>query len=277
MLWWTTIRLRFDAWHTTSNVRSRRFSKRSIRLRHGWLTSSGRAHLCRHPTDMHVFFDLDGTLTDSSAGMRNSFHHALLNLGRPVPSDDRIHRCFGPPLAAAFQWLLETTDDDVIEAAIAAYRGRYATIGLFESEPYPGVLDGLQTLRHTGHRLRLVTAKPEPYARRIIQHLGMLEFFEAVHAPTLADRTRTKDDCLKAAVYAVAAERTPIVMVGDLVDDVRAAHNCGVMSIGVAWGFGVEDDLVQAAPTIVARSMADVVEWVQRTDPIGPARLTDNF
>jgi phosphoglycolate phosphatase len=213
--------------------------------------------------EMHVFFDLDGTLTDSSAGMRNSFHHALRSLDRELPPDERIRRCFGPPLAAAFELLLQTTDADLIETAIAAYRSRYSTIGLLENEPYPGIVEGLRTLRAEGHRLRIVTAKPEPFAVRITHHFQLAEFFDAVHAPTLADRTRGKLDSLRAAVDAIAGAPDDIVMVGDLVDDVYAARMCGVKSIAAAWGFGDENALAEAGPELVAYTMAEVVQWVR--------------
>jgi phosphoglycolate phosphatase len=87
---------------------------------------------------------------------------------------------------------------------------------------------------------------------------------------TLADRTRTKADCLRAALEAVGGVTNSIVMVGDLLDDVHAAHTCGVKAIAVAWGFGAEDDLKRAGPDLIAHSMADVVRWVEARNPIAP-------
>lgn len=211
---------------------------------------------------VHVFFDLDGTLIDSTAGLRSCFHHALGTLGYPPPLDDRLRRCFGPPLASAFRLLLDSDDDALVEAAIAAYRARYAAAGVLEFTPYAGVLAGVRAIHGAGHRLRLVTVKSEPYARQIVGQMGIAELFDGLHAPSLADRTRTKLDVLRAAVDAVGGAPDGIVMIGDRADDIGAAKACGVRSIGAAWGFAPEGELHAARPDVIAHSMADVIEWI---------------
>ena len=46
----------------------------------------------------HIFFDLDGTLVDSSEGIHNGFVQTFERLGLPVPSDQKIRTFMGPPL-----------------------------------------------------------------------------------------------------------------------------------------------------------------------------------
>jgi phosphoglycolate phosphatase len=202
---------------------------------------------------VNVFFDLDGTLTDSSPGIVNCFGHALRSVGVAPPADERLRQQVGPPLAAALEALLGPGRTDLIDAAIAAYRERFELTGILENSLYPGTARMLDTLRDRGHRLRLVTAKPEPYALRVLQQFQIDAQFDGVHAPTLADRGRTKATLVAAALAAVGGHRGNTVMVGDRADDIIAAHANGIPCIAVGWGYGSDAERIAAgADTHVA-------------------------
>lgn len=51
----------------------------------------------------HIFFDLDGTLVDSSEGIHNGFVQTFERMGLPVPSDQKIRSFMGPPLEVTFK------------------------------------------------------------------------------------------------------------------------------------------------------------------------------
>lgn len=56
--------------------------------------------------------------------------------------------------------------------------------------------------------MRLVTAKPQPYARTILQHFGIDTFFEGVHGPSLEDRTHNNHaSCLGPADTVMLGDR----------------------------------------------------------------------
>ena len=50
----------------------------------------------------YIFFDLDGTLTDSKEGILNSLRYAFQKMGRPVPSEETLLKFIGPPLQDSF-------------------------------------------------------------------------------------------------------------------------------------------------------------------------------
>ena len=184
---------------------------------------------------MHLFFDLDGTLTDSAPGIVRCFAHALGRLGVDVEELPR-QVCVGPALPVAFEMLLDSDDPQVIERAVTVYRERFETTGMFENSLYPGVRKTLTALQSNGHRMRVVTVKPKPYAIRILQHFEIDGFFQAVHGPTLQDRTHNKASLVEDAVREVASNHA--VMIGDRAEDVRAAKANGISSIAARWGYG---------------------------------------
>ena len=78
----------------------------------------------------YIFFDLDGTLTDSKEGIVNCLKYAFEQLGDPIPPDETLLRFIGPPLLASFQ---EFCGYDAVKArqALELYRERYQPIGKF--------------------------------------------------------------------------------------------------------------------------------------------------
>jgi phosphoglycolate phosphatase len=54
-----------------------------------------------------LLFDLDGTLTDPRVGIVGCLRYALDRLGRPVPDEDVLAACIGPPLRRSFAALLD--------------------------------------------------------------------------------------------------------------------------------------------------------------------------
>jgi phosphoglycolate phosphatase len=166
----------------------------------------------------------------------------------------------GAPLSTIFETLLRSSEPDLLDRAVAAYRVRFDRTGIFENCLFPGVVEALTTLRQAGHSLQIVTAKPAVAARRVVEHFEIGRFFEAVHGPDLDERLFEKARLLETAVRGVPAGQS--VMVGDRADDVRAAHACGVQAVAAAWGYGAREELRAANPTYVAESMAELVDWV---------------
>ena len=125
-----------------------------------------------------LFFDLDGTLIDSAVGITRCVAHALARLDHPVPPEPELRRWIGPPLRTSFAPLL--VDPERVEHAVAHYRDRFESHGWAEHEVYAGIGETLDALHAAGHRLAVVTAKNEPYARKILAHLPFGDHFEDI-------------------------------------------------------------------------------------------------
>lgn len=67
----------------------------------------------------HIFFDLDGTLVDSSEGIHNGFVQTFERLGLPVPSDQKIRTFMGPPLEVTFK---QEVSEEGAAKAVKIYR-----------------------------------------------------------------------------------------------------------------------------------------------------------
>jgi phosphoglycolate phosphatase len=212
----------------------------------------------------HALFDLDGTLTDSAPGILASLRHAFDAEGLDVPNAELLITAIGPPFELGLP--LIGVPIERIVAVVEHYRGRYETVGLFENRLYDGVVEMLDALRATGVVLGLATAKPEPSARRIVDHFGLADRFAVVAGATYEPGRRTKAEVIAHALGELDLRAGPhVVMVGDRDHDVLAAGELGLASIGVGWGYGSHDELTAAGADVVAEVPADVVAIVTQS------------
>ena len=197
-----------------------------------------------------VLFDLDGTITDSAAGIVGSYRHALGRFGLS-PSDAEIRRWIGPPLVDGFAALGVAVGS--LDEAIAAYRAYFSTTGIRDNRIYPGVAQLLDDLAVAGIRVGLATSKLDEYAEIILEHLGVGPYFEVVVGSTRDGSRLHKRDIVGCAL-AELGQPAPagVAMVGDREHDAHAALFHGIYAIGVTWGYGSIEELRTAgAHTLV--------------------------
>jgi phosphoglycolate phosphatase len=190
-----------------------------------------------------VLFDLDGTLTDSRAGITACIRHALARLDRPCPADEALLTYIGPPLRATLSTLLGTEDPALIETALAHYRMRYDDVGLFENRLYDGVPAMLEDTARLARAMFVATAKPRHAATRIVTHFGLARHFVSVHGAEPGGRFDSKEDLLGHLLETGVIRAETSVMVGDRRSDIAAAKAHGLRAIGALWGYGDAGEL----------------------------------
>jgi phosphoglycolate phosphatase len=201
-----------------------------------------------------VLFDLDGTLTDSSAGITGSIRHALGRLGRPCPEDDVLAAYIGPPLRGTFSTLLGTADPALIETALSHYRVRYDEAGLYENRVYDGVPEMLEAAARLADAMFVTTAKLQHAATRIVAHFDLARHFAGVYGAELDGRFDRKVDLLAHLLETGVIRAESSIMVGDRGLDIIAAKIHGLRSIGALWGFGDHRELADAGADLLCES-----------------------
>ena len=202
-----------------------------------------------------ILFDLDGTLTDSGPGIMKAGQYALRAFG--IERDWRELSFFvGPPLSETFAHFVSAEN---VDAAVAKFREYYQQDGWLDNAPYPGIPALLADLHARGCQLVLATSKPEEYARRIMEHFDLAQYFTAICGATL-DETRTD----KAEVIAYAldtiglTDKTGVVMVGDREHDVIGAKKNALPCIGALYGYGTREELRSAGAAAIADTVDDL-------------------
>jgi phosphoglycolate phosphatase len=206
----------------------------------------------------NIFFDLDGTLVDTSLGVFRCYRYAFAKLDIPYPGDNTMQQFLGPPLREAFTRLLTTADNIVIEKAVAIYRERYSPIGVFECTAYPGVPDLLSGLSTKGLRLFVVTTKAKPYADIVVKHLGLDRWFTDVFGAGLDGQFDDKAEMIQHILSTLDLDAHETVMIGDRERDIRAGKSNGTRTIGVTYGYGFVDEIETARPDWICHKPEEI-------------------
>ena len=212
-------------------------------------------------TKKAIFFDLDGTITDSGEGIMNCATLALEHFGLPVPDREQMRVFVGPPLDQTF--IKFGVPADKTDEAIKVFRSRYTTVGKFENFPYPGVADMLQSLKSQGHRLFVATSKPEVMANEVLRHFDLDGYFEQIAGATLDGSRSHKADVIT-YLLGLTGDVGQTLMVGDTAFDVIGAAAHGIPTIGVSWGYGAIEDMEKAGAIAIAHSMAELVALINQ-------------
>ncbi|MDO6564263.1 HAD hydrolase-like protein [Amphritea sp. 1_MG-2023] len=193
-----------------------------------------------------IFFDLDGTLLNTQAGIGESIQAALTTLGYPSVSPSELTSCFGPPIRDSFARLLNTDHQALIETAVRHFRQHYQHKGIYNYQRYAGIEALLQQLTQRQKTLRVLTIKPQPQAEWLIQHAQLAPLFKSIHGSHLDGSRSDKTQHLKSLLQQQQTPDQPHWMIGDRASDVHAAQACGIHSVAVTWGYGDSAELHHA-------------------------------
>ena len=211
-------------------------------------------------TKKPIFFDLDGTLTDSGEGIINCAALALEHYNIPIPSYEQMRTFVGPPLRDSF--IRFGIPAEEADNAVAIYRSRYVPIGIFENTPYDGIREMLEKLHTLGHPMYVATSKPEEMAVKVLEHFDLAKYFTRVCGATM-DHTRGSKSAVIAYLLDQCGAEDPI-MVGDTAFDVIGAKAHGIPTIGVAWGYGKVEDMTAAGAVAIADTPEELLELLTK-------------
>ncbi len=206
----------------------------------------------------YILFDLDGTITDSALGITNSVKYALNKLNAPIPPYETLCKFIGPPLLDGFRDICGF-DAEKAQEAVKLYREYYETTGLYENAVYDGIPEFLRALKEKGKTVILATSKPEKFARLILEHFNLIQYFDYAAGATI-DETRNKKDAVIA--YALKecniTDKSLAVMVGDRHHDIFGAKVNGISCVGVLYGFGNLEELTAAGADYIAENIDEL-------------------
>ncbi|MGW4213082.1 HAD family hydrolase [Lentzea sp. NPDC004789] len=213
-----------------------------------------------------VIFDLDGTLVDTPRGIVTTFAAVFAQLDLPTVDSSSIRATIGLPLPAAFAKVLGTAQDEpVVARCVELYQPTFRRIVLPVATQlvFPGVFDGLRTLREDGFLLAVATSKFIVNAEALLVAAGLREEFSVVVGADQVAKPKPDPESGFVVLQRLGVSPANAIMVGDTTHDVLMAHGAGMSSIGVTYGVHSVDQLLTAGPTWLVDSFAGVVATVR--------------
>jgi phosphoglycolate phosphatase len=210
-----------------------------------------------------LLFDLDGTLVDSFEGVANSITHALKRFGVEPESRDSLRRYLGPPLIWIFRNIPNLAPENA-ELAMSYCREYYREIGIHQCSLYPGIRQALKELSEAGFRLAVATSKLEAPARQILNSFGIADLFSFIAGADVAGTRTEKEHVVRFCLESIPdASPETALMIGDRLYDVEGARAVGLDTLGVLWGFGDEEELVQHGAIGTVAAPDKILAWLR--------------
>ena len=212
----------------------------------------------------YIFFDLDGTLTDSAEGITKCVQYALESRGINVPDLNTLRPFIGPPLIESFMKFYGMTEEEA-RLCTAKYRERFKDTGIYENKVYPGVPEMLARLKANGFTLAVATNKPVEFARRVTDYFNLTQYFTYITGPDFNGSLPTKADVIADALkhFGLAGTaKAQALMIGDRSQDITGAKKCGLKTIGVRYGYASPGELEEAGADFICTAPQDVVKLI---------------
>jgi pyrophosphatase PpaX len=203
-----------------------------------------------------ILLDLDGTVIDSVALIRESHRHAVRTVLGEDWEDARLVANVGRPLLEQ----MAVFDRDRAQELHDVYRewNHANTSALLLA--YEGVEDVLRQLKEDGRRLGIVTSKSHDAVDLAWAVLPTLrELFDVVIAAE--DTARHKPDAapLLEALRRLGAGTENACYVGDAPFDMMAGRAARLTTIAVTWGFFPPHELAALEPDVMAATPAGLL------------------
>ncbi|GMV99025.1 MAG: phosphoglycolate phosphatase [Candidatus Hydrogenedentota bacterium] len=210
-----------------------------------------------------VVFDLDGTLIDSTDAIVESFFHTFDTLGEARPPRDAIVNSIGFVLEKQFAMMSTHPVDDCARI----YREYYANICCPRTTLLPYATECLSALREAGLVMGVATSKRMTYAAKILDHLGILDYFDSRIGPDEVTNPKPDPEAVLKSMENLGVTAAETLFVGDMDFDVLAARAAGVECLCVTTGYMTREALEHLEPAAVYDSLRDVASHVLRRLP----------
>lgn len=215
------------------------------------------------PLAQAVVFDLDGTLLDSLEDIARAMNDALAGLGRPTHPVDAYRAFVGRGVEVLAARALREGHADLAPRAVEAFRRAYAERLVERTRPYPGVPALLDALAARGVPAAVLTNKPEPAARVLVERLLGAWPWAAVIGDRPGLPHKPDPTGAQAAARALGVAPADALLVGDSDVDVHTARAAGMVAVGAAWGFRGREELEAAGAEVVVERPEDVLALVR--------------
>jgi len=212
-----------------------------------------------------IAFDLDGTLIDSSLGLSQAVDKALYALELPAPGEALVETWIGNGadimIQRALTWALkgETPSQEKQQMARKLFDRFYADTAAEGSFLFPGVAATLTALQEKGYLLAVITNKPTPFVKPLLDGFGIGNHFQVIIGGDDVKEKKPHPEALFATMQALQLSAEEFLFVGDSRNDIQAAQAAGCLSVGLTYGYNYGESIALSKPDIVFDHFSDLL------------------
>lgn len=208
-----------------------------------------------------IIFDLDGTLSDSKEGITKSVQYALEKVGIIEENLDNLNHFVGPPMVEEYMKSYGMSEEKAYET-LDYYRERYVPTGIYETKIYPGIKEILEAVKQKDLKIGMATSKPEGMAEDVAKYLEIFDYFDIICGADLHGPIQSKASVLNKLFETSDFKKDESVLIGDTKFDVEGATEVGIDCVGVSWGTGTKDEMLDRGALRVFDDYESLIDYL---------------
>ncbi len=184
----------------------------------------------------NILFDLDGTLLDTSFGIKEAVKYVIKEMNLKVLNEKELDSFIGPPIQNS---LISQFDFSNEEAQVGAdlFRNYYKDVSLLKAKSYDGIYALMDFLVNNNIYVGVATYKREDYAIKLLKEFGFDRYCKVMHGADNFNRM-SKKDIIELCIKDMGRIKSETLYVGDTENDYESANLCDIDFVGVTYGFG---------------------------------------
>ena len=205
-----------------------------------------------------IFFDLDGTLIDSSKDLAIAVNYMLNFLNRDTFEERVIQQWVGNGALILTKRALsgsikidESLDEKLVKRALDIMLDYYSKHLTIYTKTYPNVLETLEILKKERYKMAVITNKPYDFVEPILKDLNMSGLFDLVLGADSLSQKKPHPMPLEYACKKFNISKDEALMVGDSKNDILAAKSAGIDIVAVSYGYNHQESLDIYNPDII--------------------------
>ena len=203
-------------------------------------------------------FDMDGTFVNSIGDIADAMNRSLTAMGYKPYAEKEYCRMVGDGMRVLCERALPNDDKDELEKLISLYKEDYLNNCCVRTAPYDGMVDLIYDLKRNGIKSAILSNKPHEQVMEISEKIFEKDLFDEIIGNSERFPIKPAPDSLYYIMDKYNATNNETVYIGDSDVDMILGKKADVYTIGAAWGFRGEKELLNAGADDIAHNAEEL-------------------
>ncbi len=211
-----------------------------------------------------IIFDLDGTLLDTIPDITDAANKMLSNHNFPVYNQSNYIQWIGNGALKLIERAIPGKHDMMyLQQLLDEYLEIHKHNCINKTKVYSGIDDLLNYLTLQNFSFSILTNKPDALTQKVVNHYFpdwkfSFVFGQKPEYPKKPDPTRALEIANKLNI-----KSDEVLFIGDSETDVKTSLAAKMSSVGVTWGYGTKDSMLNAGCKTFADNASELIELIK--------------
>lgn len=209
-----------------------------------------------------IMLDFDGTIGDTQHLIVSTMQKTLARLHLPARSAEECKKMIGLPLKQTFTHLIEMSDE-MGDLCADTYRR------IFDEDNSPGVVPlfphviaTIKTLKERGNTLTIASSRSTATLMQFVHEMHLEPYISLVLSCDDITHPKPHPETALITLQRTGFPAEEAIVVGDSQYDILMGRNAGCATVGVSYGNGTVEELIQAGADHIIDDFAKLINLV---------------